>query len=202
MFLMALVLGLVGLISMAVLGLSHGGHHGQHSSHGHDIHTHGGQHAGHAHTGQHHNTSHAHGSSNHSVLGQLLIFLSPRAIFSLALGFGAIGMTVSFLPQILAILVAGAGAILFERLLVQPYWNAMFKFASTPAKNLESVKGATATANTNFDANGQGLIELELDGQVRQVLGTLQDKTSSVARGAKIRIEAVNSDGSCIVSKI
>jgi hypothetical protein len=192
MFLMALVLGLVGLIAMAVLGLSHGGHHGQHSSHSHDVHSHG----------HHSHSSHAHGTNDHGFASQLLIFLSPRAIFSLALGFGAIGMTVSFLPQILAVLVAGAGAILFERLLVQPYWNAMFKFASTPAKNLESVKGATAIANTNFDANGQGVIELELDGQIRQVLGTLQDKTIGVTRGAKVRIEAVNSDGSCIVSKI
>jgi hypothetical protein len=195
MFLMALVLGLVGLVAMAVLGLNHGGHHGQHSSHGHDVHN------NHSH-GHHTHSSHAHGTSDHSVVSQLLIFLSPRAIFSLALGFGAIGMTVSFLPPILAILVAGAGAILFERLLVEPYWNAMFKFASTPAKNLESVKGATATANTNFDANGQGLIELELDGQVRQVLGTLQDKTSSVSRGQQVRIEAVNKDGNCIVCKI
>jgi hypothetical protein len=198
MFLMALVLGLVGLVAMAVLGLSHGGHHGQHSSHGHDV---GHGHGNHSH-GHHTHSSHAHGTGDHSVLSQVMIFLSPRAIFSLALGFGAIGMTVSFLPQILAVLVAGAGAILFERLLVQPYWNAMFKFASTPAKNLESVKGATAIANTNFDANGQGLIELELDGQVRQVLGTLQDKTSSVTRGQQVRIEAVSSDGSCIVSKI
>ena len=191
MFLMALVLGLIGLISMALLGLSHGGHHGQHSSHGHDLHTHG-----HAHS------SHQHGTTDHGTLSNLLSFVSPRAIFSLALGFGAIGMTVSFLPQILAVLVAGAGAILFERLLVEPYWNAMFKFASTPAKNLESVKGATATANTNFDDNGQGLIELELDGQVRQVLGTLNDKTTDVSRGQQVRIEAVNSDGSCIVSKL
>jgi uncharacterized membrane protein YraQ (UPF0718 family) len=192
MFLMALVLGLVGLIAMAVLGLSHGGHHGQHSSHGHDLHTHG----------HHTHSSHAHGTSDQGAISRLLSFVSPRAIFSLALGFGAIGMTVSFLPPILAILVAGAGAILFERLLVEPYWNAMFKFASTPAKNLESVKGATATANTNFDANGQGLIELELDGQVRQVLGTLQDKTTSVTRGQQVRIEVVNNNGSCIVSKI
>ena len=199
MFLTAMVLGLVGLIAMAVLGLSHGGHHGQHSSHGH--HEVGIGHNHHAH-GTHQHSSHSHGSSEHNALGQLLIFLSPRAIFSLALGFGAVGMTVSFLPQFLAVIVAGAGAILFERLLVQPYWNAMFKFASTPAKNLESVKGALATANTNFDANGQGLIELELDGQVRQVLGTLKDKTMIVTRGQQIRIEAVNSDGSCIVSKI
>jgi hypothetical protein len=192
MFLMALVLGLVGLIAMAVLGLSHGGHHGQHSSHGHDLHTHG----------HHTHSSHAHGTSDQGAISRLLSFVSPRAIFSLALGFGAIGMTVSFLPPILAILVAGAGAILFERLLVEPYWNAMFKFASTPAKNLESVKGAIATANTNFDANGQGVIELELDGQVRQVLGTLNDKTLNITRGAQVRIEAVNKDGNCIVSKI
>ncbi len=190
MFLMALVLGLVGLISMALLGFSHGGNHGQHSNHSHDLHTH-----------THHHAS-SHGTHDHSTLSRLLAFVSPRAIFSLALGFGAIGMTVSFLPKILAVLVAGAGAILFERLLVEPYWNVMFKFASTPAKNLESVKGATATANTNFDANGQGLIELELDGQVRQVLGTLKDKTTNVSRGQHVRIEAVNSDGSCIVSKI
>ena len=196
MFLTAVVLGLVGLIAMAVLGLSHAGGHGQHSSHGHHDVGHGHSDGGHPHS------NHTHGSSEHSIVSQLLAFVSPRAIFSLALGFGAIGMTVSFLPKILAVLVAGAGAILFERFLVEPYWNALFRFASTPAKNLESVKGALATANTNFDANGQGLIELELDGQVRQVLGTLQDKTSSVTRGAQVRIEVVNTDGSCIVSKI
>jgi hypothetical protein len=196
MFLMALVLGLVGLISMALLGISHAGGHGQHSSHGHHDGFHGHSHGGHQHS------SHAHGSGEHGIWNQLLIFVSPRAIFSLALGFGAVGMTVSFLPPVLAVLVAGAGAIMFERLLVQPYWNMLFKFSSSPAKNLESVKGALATANTNFDANGQGLIELELDGQIRQVLGTLTDKTTKVTRGQQIRIEAVNTDGSCIVSKI
>jgi hypothetical protein len=95
--------------------------------------------------------------------------------------------------------------ILFERVLVTPIWNFMFRFASTPALTLESAVSDEARAVTSFDANGQGLIAVELDGQSVQLLGTLQPSDRAmhvkVSAGARLRIEEVDSARNrCIVS--
>jgi hypothetical protein len=95
--------------------------------------------------------------------------------------------------------------ILFERVLVTPIWNFMFRFASAPALTLESAVSDEARAVTSFDANGQGLIAVELDGQSVQLLGTLQPSDRAmhvkVPAGARLRIEEVDSARNrCIVS--
>ena len=193
MFLTAMMLGLVGLVAMAVLGVNHGGHG---SSHGH---------SGHAHAGNHHA---AHAASQAGSLGQrILVLASPRAIFSLALGFGAIGLAVSStLPMALAIVVAVLGALAFEYWLVRPYWDALFAFASKPAKTLESAVMGVAQAETDFDASGAGIISLEMDSQVRQLLGRLEPNERGtglgVRRGERLRVLSVRPDGSCVVSKL
>jgi hypothetical protein len=60
---------------------------------------------------------------------------------------------------------------------------------------------------SNFDKNGQGIISIEVDGHVQQVLGTLQkaDRAAGVVvrAGQRVRIEEV--DGArqrCVVSKL
>src|SRR5215510_5844875 len=124
LYLWSLLLGVVGLGAMAVSGLSHGhgDGHGGHGGHGHGGHGHGGHghgNGGHAHPGHHgHDGSHAstgqheaHGASGRS----LWALMSPRYLFSLALGFGATGELVRPLlggPALL--LVAVLGAIAFE----------------------------------------------------------------------------------------
>ena len=72
-------------------------------------------------------------------------------------------------------MVASAGVgILFDRVLVTPLWNFLFRFGSKPAATLEGSLMDEATAVTAFDKNGQGLIAIEVDGQMVQLLGTLQ----------------------------
>ena len=79
------------------------------------------------------------------------------------------------------------------------------RFASRPALTLESCVTDSATAVTSFDAAGQGLVAIELDGQVVQVLATLVagERTAGamVRAGDRVRIDAVDADRNrCTVS--
>ena len=89
-----------------------------------------------------------------------------------------------------------AAGVIFERVLVNPIWNFAFRFESTPALTLESAISGDATAVTAFDGNGQGLISIEIDGQVVQLLGTLQPSDralrAKVVAGARLRVEDVD----------
>ena len=69
---------------------------------------------------------------------------------------------------------------------MRPLWNFLFRFESTPALTLESCIGDEARAAMSFDARGNGLIALELDGQVVQLLGSLRPED----RDAGIRVHA------------
>jgi hypothetical protein len=132
--------------------------------------------------------------------------MSPRFLFSFFLGFGTSGELLrSFLSGPLLILASILGAIVFERLIVSPLWNFTMRFASTPANTLESAIADEATAVTSFDANGQGIVSLEVDGQVVQILATLQPNDrllgTRVRAGQRVRIEDVDAaKNSCTVS--
>lgn len=199
-YLTAFALGAVGLIAMAFSGL---GRHGRGGAHAPAAHGQGG-HVGHAHGGHSH-AGHGH-TVNAPAPSRFLSMMSPRVLFSVALGLGTAGLA---LRPILGgpILFAAAltAGIVFERFLVTPLWNFAFRFASTPALTLESAVSDEARAVTSFDANGQGLIAVELDGQSVQLLGTLQradrDMHVRVPAGARLRIEEVDSARNrCIVS--
>jgi hypothetical protein len=71
---------------------------------------------------------------------------------------------------------------LFERGLVQPLWNFLLNFASQPARMLDQLLLEEARAATDFDSSGSGLVRVELDGQARQILGTLcrEERTGGV----------------------
>jgi len=133
--------------------------------------------------------------------------MSPRVLFSLALGFGASGLLLR--PMVgEPLLIAGAllGAVLFDRVLVSPLWNFTMRFASKPAATLESAVSDEATAVTAFDHNGEGIISLEVDGQVVQILATLQPNDrllgTRVRAGQKVRIEEVNTEKNCCTVSI
>jgi len=131
---------------------------------------------------------------------------SPRFLFSALLGFGTSGELLhSVLGGPLLFVAALAGAVLFERIIVAPLWNFSMRFASAPATTLESAVTDEATAVTAFDVNGQGIVSLEVDGQVVQVLATLQaadrDLGVRVRAGQRVRIEDVNAaNNRCTVS--
>jgi hypothetical protein len=81
-------------------------------------------------------------------------------------------------------------------------WNVSMRFASEPALTLESAVTDEATAVTSFDANGQGIVSLEVDGQVVQILATLRSNDRilpgpRIRAGQRVRIEDVNPDKNC-----
>ena len=188
----SLALGATGLAAMAIGGLAHVGQDG----HGHAGHGHSG-HAGHAHGGNGHNahahtaemqTGHAHAAPAHPAPAPTSWFfslLSPRALFALLVGFGAGGLLASPLGEPWRAGAAVLAAAAFEGLLVGPLWRMLFRFESSPAVTLESAIEDDARAVMGFDANGQGLVALDVDGQIVHLLATLTAEDR--ARGARVR---------------
>jgi hypothetical protein len=221
LYLTSLALGGVGLGAMAMSGfLHHAPGHG-HTAHGHTAHGHTGPgHTAHGHTAQAHTphgpaahshagvaSGHSHGDAqtaahgahgSHTGVSQsLMSLMSPRVLFSVCLGLGTTGLLLrGFLGGPLLFLAALAGGVIFNRVLVTPIWNFAFRFESNPALTLESATGGEATAVSSFDANGQGLIAIDVDGQIVQVLGTLRPEDrayrAKVPAGTKLRVEDVD----------
>lgn len=229
-YLFCLILGFAGLAIMAASGLaSHGGDHGGHA-HSKDLgghgakeiggHAHGGKELGHAHVKDvghvhvkdvgsrelaHHDGSHDHGDgAGHDLGAYLLSLLSPRVFFSILVGMGAAGLLLDpFLGGVLLMVAAVVAGLAFEGLLVRPFWNFLFRFASPPAQTLDSALMDRATAVTGFDAQGQGVVSIILDGQIVQLLGTLrpEDRHVRVRAGDALLVEDVDGKrNQCTVS--
>jgi hypothetical protein len=189
----SLALGAAGLGVMALGGFSHGGHAG-HASHGHTGHGHGGHagasHAGASHTGASH-TGASHAGAPHGQHpsdqggGWAASLLSPRVLFSLLVGFGAAGLVALPLGEPWRAGAGILGAAGFETLLVGPIWRFLFRFESAPAATLDSSIEDEARAVSNFDRDGCGLVSVDVDGQIVQLLGTLS--ADDRARGVRIR---------------
>ena len=201
LYISSLLLGAVGLGVMALGGLGHGGH-GGHASHGS--------------TASHAGNAHAHGSNTDGVgnaiqgatgaMRGLWLLTLPKLLFSFLLGFGTVGELLRpHVGGLLLFAVATLGGVVFERAIVSPLWNFAMRFASTPANTLESAVADEATAVTAFDADGNGIVSIEVDGQIVQVLATLQpadrDLGVRVRAGQRLRIEDVNATShQCTVS--
>ncbi len=183
-----LALGAAGLGIMGLSGFAHtvGGHHGAHASPS-------------SHTGHHAVSARAGARSGGGRVGgrALWALLSPRPLFSILVGFGAVGLVLhGILPGAALFAVAALGGLAFEFGLMRPLWNFLFRFESAPALTLESCIGDEARAATSFDAKGNGLVVLELDGQVVQVLGSLrrEDREAGVRvrAGDPVRIDDID----------
>jgi hypothetical protein len=130
----------------------------------------------------------------------------PSVMFGFLLGGGATGLALQpLLPSVLTALAAVTGGAAFQGLLIRPLWNFFLRFASAPALTSESAYEATAV--TAFNADGEGLVALEVDGQIVQVLGRLKpgDRTLGVTvrAGQRLRVEDVNvSNNHCTVSAL
>ena len=212
LYLSALLLGGLGLAAMAFMG---GGRHG---ARGHATHAMRGGHASHGahaarggpthHAGQQAHAHAAHPSASGAISRSLLTLVSPRILFAFALGFGATGLVVrAMLGGPLQLAAAIAGGVLFDRLFVTPLWNFGLRFESPPALTLESAVGSEASVVSRFDADGRGLISVELDGQVIQLLGTLRESDRAMGArlgaGSQVRIEEVDAQRNrCTVSLI
>jgi hypothetical protein len=189
----ALMLGAAGLALMGLGGFIHiaGGHHGGHGHAGPAAHV--GHHFGHARGGF------RGGGLRGGGTRALWALLSPRPLFSVLVGFGTAGSLLeSHLGGPLLLTIAIAGGLAFEAFLVRPLWNFLFQFESSPAQTLEHSIGDVARAATSFDAAGNGVVALELDGQVVQVLGSLrrEDREAGVRvrAGDRLQIDDVDAE--------
>ena len=213
LYLFTLLLGFGGLLLMAVLGLGHGhgtapGHHASAGGHG----PHVGRGAAH---GRGFTLPRAKGASAHGggarpprTHSHLLGLLAPQVLFGLLLGFGAVGTLLHPLVRVPLVLlgVALVGALLFQGGLMAPLWTFLLGFASKPALTLDTLVLEEGLAATNFDEAGSGLVVVDLDGQTRQILGTLcrEDRTrgTRVRTGDRLFIRAVDgARNTCTVSR-
>ncbi|MGH7592470.1 MAG: hypothetical protein ACRELE_01255, partial [Gemmatimonadales bacterium] len=167
---------------------------GQSGSHGHapGVGGHG------SHTG-HHGAVPGHGQLAGASRAASWLLMSPRFLFAGLLGFGIVGASLqSWLGGPILLVAAIAGSIAVERALVNPLWKFALRFASNPATTLDGAIESDAIAVSNFDRNGQGIIAVEVDGHVQQVLATLVtvDRAAGarVRAGQRVRIEEVDSE--------
>jgi len=187
--------GAGGLVLMTLLSFVHGGgHHLARGPHmiGHAGHAgiggHGGVHALHnGHVGAHGaqglgkiqdaNTSHmAPHAASHSALpasSWLALIPSPIDIFSMCVGAGLAGMLFRSVGYPLIYVIAVLGAIIFDFGAVRPLFAFMLRFASKPSEGLEGTIALSAEAVTKFDEKGQGLVLVNMEGQLVQLLARL-----------------------------
>jgi hypothetical protein len=120
---------------------------------------------------------------------------SPRLLFSLSALYGASGNAlvaahVSFpVAAVVAILPAAA----VERLAVTPLWNLLFRFQAPPSSPLEALVFSEAIAVTAF-RNGRGIVSVVRDGRRVQFAARLSegDALAPVRVGEKLRVEDVD----------
>ncbi len=199
MYELLLLIGALGFLAMTLLGALHGGGgHGGHShgSIGHGAVGHGAIGYGHAGHGHLHvpkgleKVSKGKGSS-------LLMLLSPIDLFAMALGAGAAGLLLrasvssSTLPW-----YALVGALVFNFLIVKPIFALAFKFVSPQSEGLEGTVDRDAIAVTRFDPQGKGLVQLTMDGQIVQLLASLDvaelELGDGVSKGDAVRIVEID----------
>lgn len=121
-------------------------------------------------------------------------------------GFGAGGVVATPLAEPLRFGAAILAAAAFELGLVGPLWRFLFRFESSPAVTLESAIEDEGRAVTGFDASGSGLVAVDVDGQVVQLLATLSQEERSrgvrIRSGDAVRIAEVDAArGRCIVTR-
>lgn len=200
-----LLLGSTGLFTMAFVG--QWSRHGQSDAVSHGIdHQIGAPGAVTSHT--HHGDVVVHAAAAKGVgASRLWALLSPRTVFTLLVGAGAAGSIVQTLwPEPWPLAAAVVGALGFELALVGPLSRWLLRFASSPARTLESALLDRAVAVSSFDAAGHGMVSVELDGHVVHLLGTLTEEER--ARGVRIRtgdeliVEAVDAERNrCTVAR-
>ena len=144
---------------------------------------------GHGHPPAHQSGHHSPGQkgvANQTVsdlISGLLTWFSPAYLSGAIIGFGATGTLVApILHGWLQLGAALAGAYIICFFCIRPLLTGLQKWTSLPAKTLADAILENGTAVTDFDAKGYGLVRLNLDGQVVQLLGQLAPEEQSGAR--------------------
>jgi hypothetical protein len=114
---------------------------------------------------------------------------SPRLVFSLLALFGAFGN--AFVAA--AALAAIVPTVLVERFAVTPVWRLVFRFQAEPSSPLEACILSEARAVTAF-RNGRGIVSVVRDGRAVQFSGSLTPAQAHlpVRVGDRLRVEDVD----------
>lgn len=213
MFLILLVVGLVGLVAMAIPAFGHG-HSGLsgHSAPGafsHGAHVHG---AGIGHASAPSVAGNPRGALQHLLPADTghpsawRLVPSPRAVFSVLALYGAFGnaaLHAFHLPLALAALTAALPALLVERALVRPLWNLVFRLEAPACSPLEQLVLSEAEAVTTF-RNGRGMISTLRDGRRVQLVATLRTDQAKepVKVGTRLLIDDVDAENERVTVSI
>jgi len=189
-----MVVGLVGLVMMAIPALGGHRHLGHVQTHGHAP-AHGAslaQHGGHAHA--------------HAARDGLRFLPSPRALFSIAALYGAFGnalVRAAHLTTTRAALIAIVPALLTEWFLIRPIWNLLFRFQGQASGPLEALILSEAEAVVPF-RNGKGIVATVRDGRRVQLQARLADGEAAlpVKFGQRLRIEDVDARRECVTVSV
>ena len=191
-FLTLMVIGLAGLVVMALPAF--GGH-----GHAHGAHGHGAGHAGALGRGSGGTQGRSEVLAAHPASASLARFIpSPRAICSVLALYGAFGNVlarVAQLPFLVAALGALLPALLVEWALVRPVWNLVFRFQSPPSAPLAALVLAEAVAVIPF-RNGRGIVSAVREGRAVQFSARLIDAQATwpVRVGDRLRVEDVDAE--------
>ncbi len=139
----------------------------------------------------------------------LASWLSPRVLFTVALGIGATGLLLEpvLSNEIARAALSVAGGLLLEKAIVAPLWELLMRFGSSPARTLESAVLEEAVALTAFDSSGCGLVAITLDGHEMRALARLKPGEGlpppRVRTGDVLIVESVDATrGQCVVSAL
>ena len=176
-------IGAVGTLAQVFLGAA-GGRHGA---------------RGHARHGGAKGGRHARGgkdvknSGGAATLDLILGLLSPLLVFSVCLGAGATGIALekSLKNGLTLGFLALLGGLVFYFLIARPMLGLALRFASRPAQTLIDAVASDAEAMSRFDARGQGIVKLNVDGRLVRLLAQL-DSPADVSPGDKLVVLSVD----------
>jgi hypothetical protein len=204
MFLTLMVIGLAGLVAMALPALG-----GRSHGHGHSVTSYHGapyglslRKIGALFSGTLFNAKkgpRGRGGGDRSLARNLLRLLpSPRLVFTLLALYGAFGNALvhaGHLPSMAAALGAVLPALFVERFVVRPLWNLAFRFQGQPSSPMGALVLEDAKAVTPF-RNGRGVVAVVRDGRLVQFSARLLQpaEETSVRVGDRLLVEAVDSE--------
>lgn len=198
MFLTLIVVGLVGLVMMAIPALGGHGH-----SHTGALHGHGGL-LGHAGQGRATPVHHSQNSDDALVIADPApekkrgFIPSPHTVFSFLALYGAFGnalLRAGHCSQLFSAVAALLPALILERFLIKPLFSLLFRFQARPSSPLEVLIFVDAHAVVPF-RNGRGIVSVNRDGRLIQLSARLLPDQANipVKVGERLRIEAVDGE--------
>lgn len=204
MFLTIMVIGLAGLVVMAIPAFArHGG--------GGHTHTHAlpAGHVAKLGPGSALDGAAANAAATHHALGSTMALVpadgdrrwarfvpTPRLVFSVLALFGAFANALAGaagLAPMVAAVAAVIPTLLVERFAVTPIWRLVFRFEGQPSSSLEATILSEAKAVTPF-RNGRGIVAVLRDGRSVQFSAVLiaAEAKIPVRVGDRLRVEDVD----------